>query len=278
MYGRRAEARAFRRALVVVVAALAAVIVTVGAHSAARAAPTLYVKYGGSSCTFTLTDDSGQSVGSIAPGTYQVLVSTPVVFNDVDPQTYTSLTGCTTYVRFQLDGPGVSLKTSLTAGDEDQASLSAAFQPGSTYIAVDINNPAARIVFTTTAAATAAGAGAGTTTTSTPGSTQPSLVGSAAVRAQGTLQATVHPGGKLTLTRAGAKISSLPAGRWTLVVHDQSAKNGLSLAKTFGTPETITSAVFVGSRTTTLTLGLGRWRLSSTPGKNVIVLVVSAHG
>jgi hypothetical protein len=235
------------------------------------------VKYGGSSCTFTLTDDSGQSVASIAPGTYQVLVSTPVVFNDVDLQTYTGLTGCTTYVRFQLDGPGVSLKTSLTAGDEDQASFSAALQPGSTYTAVDLNNPNARVVFTTTGTVTGAvgATSTGTTTTSSTGSAQPSLVGSAAISSLGTLFAVVHRSGVLTVTRAGKSVSSLPTGHWTLVVHDTSAKNGLSLQKGSIKAETITTAAFAGSRTLTLTLAPGRWRFFSTPGESAAAFVVT---
>jgi hypothetical protein len=272
------ERRAEPRVLAAVLATTAALIATVEAHSLARAAPTLYVKYGGNSCTFTLTDDSGQSVTSIPPGTYQIIVSTPIVFNDVDLQTYTSLTGCTTYVRFQLDGPGVTLKTSLTAGDEDQASLSAALQPSSSYTAADLNNPVARVVFTTTATATAgAGASTPTSTTSQPGSTQPKLVGSAAVTSLGTLQAVVHRNGVLTLTRAGKIVSSLPTGRWTLLVHDVSVKSGLSLQKANGKAETITSAAFAGSRTLTLTLRPGRWRFFSTSGKSGAAVVVAGQ-
>jgi hypothetical protein len=251
---------------------------SVDAHSLAGAAPTLYVKYGGSSCTFTLTDDSGLSVASIPPGAYQVLVSTPVVFNDVDLQTYTAQTGCTTYVRFQLDGPGVSLKTSLTAGDEDQASLSAVLQPGSTYTASDLNNPNARIVFTTTGTVMSVGAPTtGMPAASTPGSTQPSLVGSAGVGSPGTLLAVVHSNGVLTLTRGGRSVSSLPTGRWTFVVRDMSSRSGLGLQKAGGKVETFTSTAFAGSRTLTVMLDPGRWRLFSTPGKSGAAFVVTGR-
>jgi hypothetical protein len=278
MHRRKAETHALEPFVAAACAAVAALIGAVDAHSLPRTVPTLYVKYGGTSCTFTLTDDSGQGVVSIPAGTYQVLVSTPVVFNDVDLQTYTGLTGCTTYVRFQLDGPGVALKTTLTAGDEDQASFNATLQPGSTYVAIDLNNPAARVVFTTGPATAGAGAStANTTTTSAPGSTQPSLVGSAAASSQGTLRAVIHQNGVLTLTRAGNSVSSLPTGRWTLLVRDMSGKSGLSLQKGSIKAETITTAAFAGSRTLTLTLEPGRWRFLSSPGKSAVTFVVTSQ-
>ena len=42
----------------------------------AAALPTLYVNYN-MNCTFGITDDSGKAVTSIAPGTYQVQITTP---------------------------------------------------------------------------------------------------------------------------------------------------------------------------------------------------------
>ena len=65
---------------------LAAAAALAGAGSAgSRAAllPTLYVNYT-IGCTFTITNDAGAAVSSIAPGNYQVLVITPGPFGAVD--------------------------------------------------------------------------------------------------------------------------------------------------------------------------------------------------
>src|SRR5215510_2422790 len=48
------------------------------------AMPTIYVVYA-MNCTFTLVDDFGKRVTSIPPGTYQIEVSTPVMFKLVRP-------------------------------------------------------------------------------------------------------------------------------------------------------------------------------------------------
>ena len=86
--------------------------------------PTLYVDYT-MNCTFSIVDDSGKPVTSIAPGTYQVDVSTPIMFKlavpggpgvDRRPRTSTDFTGCKGWVQFQLSGPGVSLFTTLDVG------------------------------------------------------------------------------------------------------------------------------------------------------------------
>ena len=84
------------------------------------------------SCTFTITDDNGRRVSSIPPGTYQVLVTTPMVFADVDLSGIFDMTACKSFVQFQLAGPGVNLSTTLQEGDEDKELLRAVFQPSAT--------------------------------------------------------------------------------------------------------------------------------------------------
>src|SRR4051812_48349900 len=74
--------------------------------------PTLYVKYA-INCTFTITNDNGGSVTSIAPGTYQVDVTSPLDFATIDMTGITDFTACRGFARFQLTGPGVSLATTI---------------------------------------------------------------------------------------------------------------------------------------------------------------------
>ena len=45
----------------------------------APALPTLYVNYT-MNCTFSIVDDAGRPVTTIAPGSYQVEVTTPIMF------------------------------------------------------------------------------------------------------------------------------------------------------------------------------------------------------
>src|SRR5438045_1529550 len=52
--------------------------------AAPSATPTLYVNYT-MNCTFSIVNDSGQPVSQIPPGTYQVMVTTPIMFKLVVP-------------------------------------------------------------------------------------------------------------------------------------------------------------------------------------------------
>src|SRR5438874_12250756 len=98
-----------------VLACIAGCIVP-GVARANTALPTLYVHYA-MNCTFTLVDDSGKAVSSIAPGSYQVAVSTPVGFAGEYVSSSTDMTACRGFVQFQLTGPGVNLQTTLDDGD-----------------------------------------------------------------------------------------------------------------------------------------------------------------
>ena len=78
-----------RRALTLTaVVAAAAVLAPLGSASrhagGAPALPTLYVQYT-MNCTFGIFDDAGRPVNTIAPGTYQVEVETPIMFKLVRP-------------------------------------------------------------------------------------------------------------------------------------------------------------------------------------------------
>src|SRR5438094_2766863 len=117
-----------RRALLLTAALMVAAAVLAPLGSAARhasgqpALPTLYVQYT-MNCTFAIFDDVGRPVSAIAPGTYQVEVSTPIMFKLVRPGGVTvdniapnDFTGCKGWVQFQLTGPGVNPFTTLDSG------------------------------------------------------------------------------------------------------------------------------------------------------------------
>ena len=152
---------------------------TGGARPADSVLPTLYVSYT-MNCTFTITGDNGARVSSISPGTYQVFVTTPMVFADVDLTGVFDMTACKSFTQFQLTGPGVNLATTLQDGDEDKELMKATFQPSGTYVAVDNNQPTvARVAFTTTATGSAGPVASPTSSSSSgKGTTETSIVGS----------------------------------------------------------------------------------------------------
>lgn len=263
-----------RRCSTLGAALLVAVLVAVGSASArvstrasASVLPTLYVAYA-MNCTFGITDDSGKPVSSIAPGTYQVQITTPVVFADVDLSGTFDMTACKSFVQFQLTGPGVNIATTLQEGDEDYGVFTAAFQPGGTYTAQDNNQPSvARAVFSTTTVGTAPSPTAPYTSTGTgKGSQQTGLVGSSANSTtstsdplRGTLDATVSPAGKPKLTFKGKVVTTLKAGRYTVSVVDQSKTSGFIIQETRKASTTAAGISFVGRRTVTIDLQAGQW-------------------
>src|SRR5438034_1312773 len=130
--------------------AAAAVLVPVGTaarrDSGPPVLPALYVQYT-MNCTFHIVDDFGKPVTTIAPGTYEVEVSTPIMFKlavpggpaDLAPNDFT---GCRGWVQFQLSGPAVNLFTTLDLGCDAFYTLPATtFKPGATYVAQDLNQP-----------------------------------------------------------------------------------------------------------------------------------------
>src|ERR1700735_2146361 len=102
--------------ILVAVLALVAAIAVPGAfaeHSAAPLPlPTLYVNYT-DQCTFTVVNDAGQPVTSIAPGRYEIDITSPIMFRLLAPGGATgnssNLYGCNGWIQFQMTGPGVSV-------------------------------------------------------------------------------------------------------------------------------------------------------------------------
>jgi hypothetical protein len=248
----------------------AAVLVAAGSSATKDAGlPTLYVAYT-MNCTFSITNDAGNAITQIPPGTYQVQITTPVVFADVDlTDSVGTMTACQSFVQFQITGPGVNLATTLQSGDEDYGLIDATFLPGSTYTAVDNNQPSvARLVFTTASSgspviptnpASGGGTGQGTSQSDLVGSKSSSTTTKTPVVSRGTLLATVSAAGKLSLTFGGKPVSTLKSGRYTISVTDRSKKNGFIVQESGNTPDTVSTGAFTGKRSVTVSLVKGQW-------------------
>jgi hypothetical protein len=248
---------------------LAAALSFQGAASAGL--PTIYVNYT-MNCTFGMTDAMGKSLTSIAPGNYQILVTSPVPFASVDLVGINDMTACKGSANFQLTGPGVSLTTTMDDGDSDSAFVYATFQPSSTYTAVDTTQPSvAHLTFTTTATGTASAPP--TTPASTTAAPKPASGGGVSllpvITKIGTLTATVSSSGGAKLTRNGNTVTVLGAGTYKIAVTDRSKSNGFVLEHGTKKPLLITGVAFVGKRQVSVKLTKGEWSfyLSGTGAK-----------
>ena len=256
---------------------------TSGARTSASANPQLNVAYT-MNCTFTITNAAnGQVVTSIAPGSYQIEVTTPIVFAEVDLSgdlgNPNDMTACRSFVQFQLTGPGVNLSTDLQEGDENAGFLQATFQPSSTYTAVDNNQPGvAHVTFSTTAGGTplASANPEGKGLGASAGSQSQDIVGSAIQdKLLGSLDAIVYASGKLSLSHNGNVVKTLKAGKWTFSVDDESNKAGFDVQLLHGKTQAITGAGYTGSHDVTLTLKPGRWFFFRAGGKKTTFFVTS---
>jgi hypothetical protein len=273
------------------VAAIAVAVVLAPAGGASSrdtgspALPTLYVNYT-MNCTFSIVDDSGKPVTSIAPGNYQVEVTTPIMFKlavpggvGVDKIAPSDFTGCKGWVQFQLTGPGVNVFTTLDSGCDAFLVLPAqSFKPSATYTAQDLNQPSvAHASFTTLASGTPPTPTSPYGPTSGKGTLQQDLVGSLQRTAlKGTLTGALSPAGRLTLTNRGKPVSVLKAGRYKFAITDRDPKASFTLeAVNGGVVKDLTQAPFVGTHSVTLTLSSGRWMYYSNRGKASYFLVTS---
>jgi hypothetical protein len=266
------------RRLAPVIAVVTAAVFTPAAGSRPAALPTLYVEYT-MNCTFTITDDAGRRLASIAPGTYQVQIQTPVPFGAVDLTGVHDMTACKSFVQFQLTGPGVNLQSTLGDGDSAFWLYTETFQPNASYVAQDLNQPSVtRFPFSTAAAGSApqpATPSSGGSTTPSKGTPSTDIVGSEANPFRGSLDAIVFKSGKLSLSRNGKRVSSLKSGRWTFAVDDESARAGFGIQVLKGKTQTITTASYVGNHDVTVTLKPGRWSFFTPGGKKTTFFVVS---
>jgi hypothetical protein len=258
---------------------------TGSARLQANADPTLYVAYN-VNCTFGITDDSGKAISTIPPGSYQIQITTPQVFAEVDLTGIHDMTACQSFVQFQISGPGVNVSTTLQDGDEDYGVLNATFLPGSAYVATDQNQPSvARLSFGTASSGSpvappsASGSGTGTG----KGSQQTDIVGSKSTTAtttatlRGTLDATVSTKGMPKLTFKGKVVTTLAAGRYTISVVDQSKKSGFIIQETHKASKTLAAVPFVGKKSASIELQAGQWFFYPTfvGAKNFFIVTAS---
>jgi hypothetical protein len=265
-------------ALVAIVTA-AAVLVQAGAAARRDGAPpvlpALYVQYA-MNCTFQIVDDFGKPVTTIPPGTYEVEVSTPILFKLVVPggpsdTAPNDFTGCKGWVQFQLSGPGVNLFTTLDLGCDAFYTLPATtFKPGATYVAQDLNQPS--VTHTTFQVATSGTPVVPKTpysATSGTGVHSQDIVGSGIkTTVKATVAGLLDVKGTPTLKLKGKPLSILKTGRYKFSVNDLDPKAGLALqAVGAKTKTTALSAVdFVGYHTTTVQLTPGRWMYYAKTG------------
>jgi hypothetical protein len=277
-----------RLALLLAAALMAAAAVLAPLGNAGRLAggapalPTLYVQYT-MNCTFAIVDDAGKPVTAIAPGSYQLEVSTPIMFKLVRPGGVTvdniapnDYTGCKGWVQFQLTGPGVNIFTTLDTGCDAFLILpQQTFKASSTYTATDLNQPSvAHATITTLATGSPTIPKSPYGTTSGKGTVQQDIVGSAAVKA--TLSGSVAPTGLPALKNNGKLVSVLRTGRYKFAISDQSKRASFTLeAVSGGTVKNLTTAPFVGKHSVTLTLTPGRWMYYTNRAKAYFFLVTS---
>jgi hypothetical protein len=174
---------------------------------------------------------------------------------------------------YHLEGPGVSMATGIpdvqtadwtvTLGDglytyhcDQHLSLTANFAAGSATLAP----PPAPAPIVIPSAPTG------------PSSSSPSraVAAPAVSRVGGTLRAALA-GTKLTLTLNGKPLTMLAAGTYKVVAVDTSRALDLSLAQTRGGSSELplTTTTFTGSKTVTVDLAAGRWKVYAAAGKGV---------
>lgn len=92
-------------------------------------------------------------------------------------------------------------------------------------------------------------------------------VPSASAAAPAKLIGTVGPGFTITLTQGGKPVTSIKAGKVTLVVSDKASFHNFMLERETGakTRQEITGLTFTGTRTVTVTLTKGTYKFYCAP-------------
>ena len=250
------------------VAALVAFAPTAQARTAANPILRVNFQLDGS---VVVTDGNGAAVGTrtgaptvIPAGYYNVLLFGPG--------------GCANVPYFTLKGPGESIVDNMDGGELSTNQYNAYFQPNSTYTWHSDVDTTAVYTFATngtivgTAPPVVGPKGLSSSNHGTAQSVNP--LGGSVASFMGTLNATVSPSGKVTLTFKGKNVSSLKAGRYDVAVLDSSASNGLMLQK-IKRVVTLTGIKFTGKHTGKVTLTAGKWLVMPKVGKTASTIAVS---
>ena len=246
--------------LTLVLVALATLAPAGGAEAAVL--PSIYVEYS-DDCVFSMHADGGIGLTATAapgttipPGSYQVVLRVPQ-----------DAPSCP--LQFQLQGPGVQLRWDF-GGEAIPAQATEVLQPGATYVATDLRNPARyRAVFTTATS----GSSSSLVTQPAPssggkGESSQDLVGSARLTYRGVV--TFDARGRVL--RNGVAVRALKAGGYDIAVVDTSERAGATVRKPNKTVVTLTTRAFVGRKTTRLTLRPGTWQFAAG-GRSATVTV-----
>lgn len=87
------------------------------------------------------------------------------------------------------------------------------------------------------------------------------------------LKGTVGPGYTITLINSsGAKVTTLRAGTYSLVISDKASIHDFTLEQQTGgdVEKHLTSVPFKGTKTVTVTLKRGKWKYYCTPHESII--------
>jgi hypothetical protein len=220
---------------------------------------------------FTFADGS-QVVGTIPPGTYQVIYDN---FGADDLAVDHAL---------HLFGPGIDFAPGPAVV---QSIFSVTFLANATYTLRDDLHPAIggrSFVATTNAggAEPSGGSSSGGSVGATPSTSAKSstkavsndIVGADVLPLRGTLAGTVDAAGKLTLSFRGTGVSQLKAGRYKIAVDDRASKTAFKVQRIKKQPITLTGEKFVGKKTVTVALDAGQWWFfSGGPRKTFFVVI-----
>jgi hypothetical protein len=92
------------------------------------------------------------------------------------------------------------------------------------------------------------------------------------------LRGTVGPGFTIKLTKAGRVVKGLKAGTYELTVRDRSAQHNFELEREGGKEREITSVPFVGTKTVTVKLTRGAWKVYCDPHASVMTARFAVGG
>ena len=231
--------------------------------------PTINVNYSLSgSITAALPDGTPLGVTSGSPN---VIAGGWYVFEMIGPG------GCASIPQFIIKGPGLYLSDNLDGGETDHIEHVVHLLPNSTYTWSNDAFPSVIHTFQTSsivvgtppddASKTGLASSKHTTVSST------SLVGSGVLPFRGTLTGAVSAAGRLTVAFKGKSIATLKPGEYKISVTDQSSTNGFLLQK-IKRVVTVTGPAFVGKRSASVKLTVGKWIVTPVRGKTTYSIIV----
>jgi hypothetical protein len=238
------------------IAVLGALLLASAAVSRDASGPALDVTFSAEG-TISLTLPDGTPVGTtsgaptvIPAGYYTLLLVGPG--------------GCSELPYFELHGPGENILNDMDLG-EMRATDTAYFLPNSTYTWRDNGIPG--VVYTFTTSSTILGTPPATVSTrsSRPAprahstTSSEDVVGSSIAPFRGRLSAVVAASGRLSVAFHGKGVSRLRAGRYTISVTDRSSTDGFALKTSRRKPVQVTGETFLGKRSMSVVLTVGKW-------------------